>query len=331
MPELTVTLTPKIDQPGPNPGPAGNAASVGMVTLTPNDPDRLVRVYERVGAGDPWEQIKSGQIGPDGTMRFVAWASREYYAAAPVDGNKQRITSPVKGYNWDLIFDEDFDDNNLHPAWKQRGTEYTSKATHSRPHPDAFDVSGGVARLKVIDDPNRDAGYYLNGHVGTHQDGPVPYFTFTYGWAAARVKFHRWSGAHGAFWLQSPGGYVAGNAEVDIAEWFGVDSPSDPDMCHNLYWSKDNDGDPEESWKRQTSVRAESNWWDEFHVYSVNWRANRYEFYIDGDKVFTAREGLSDSPKFLVLSLSASDYEVDQMHRDALPYVMQVDWVRVWD
>src|SRR5690606_31900979 len=67
--------------------------------------------------------------------------------------------------------------------------------------------------------------YRLNGHIGTENK-----FSFKYGVAAARIKFPKAEGQHGAFWLQ-PQTRVATSvnpkltgAEIDIIESFGQTS-----------------------------------------------------------------------------------------------------------
>ena len=90
---------------------------------------------------------------------------------------------------------------------------------------DAVRVENGALKLAVLENPARP-GYLLNGHVSTEAT-----YSFTYGVAAARVKFQKPRGMHGSFWLQSPTfGAVPGDAkqsgsEIDTVEYFGLDVP----------------------------------------------------------------------------------------------------------
>ena len=68
--------------------------------------------------------------------------------------------------------------------------------------------------------------YRLNGHIGTQGA-----FSFKYGFAAARIKFQKSRGQHGAFWMQ-PATSVEGatdprltGAEIDVIEYFGDKHP----------------------------------------------------------------------------------------------------------
>ena len=58
---------------------------------------------------------------------------------------------------------------------------------------------------------------------------------------------------------------------------------------------------------------------------------DRYEFYIDGRHTGTITKGLSDTPKYVVFSMLARDWENEDLKEHALDtYVMKVKWLKVW-
>ena len=106
----------------------------------------------------------------------------------------------------------------LGPAWEHRiqfHNPWGGRAC-SQGDPSAVVVSGGTVRLSVLPDPElagetcasydehgRPTGthtYRLNGHISTQSA-----FDFQYGVAAARIRFQRQRGQHGAFWMQPRG------------------------------------------------------------------------------------------------------------------------------
>jgi beta-glucanase (GH16 family) len=148
-------------------------------------------------------------------------------------------------------------------------------------------------------------------------------FSFTHGWAAARVRFPANPGAHAAFWLQSAGEpYAPGESEVNVVECFGWDR-----VWSNVYWREPTQGAGEfMSTKRSTQIDPTV-----WRIYSVRWSPDRYDFFIDGVRVHTITEGLSRTPKFLVLSIRVSDYESHHLaNYPRSSYKFVVDWVRVW-
>ena len=136
-------------------------------------------------------------------------------------------------------FVDGFDGVALGPAWEHRiqfHNPWGGRAC-SKGDPSAVVVGGGTVRLSVLPDPElagetctsydehgRPTGthtYRLNGHISTQSA-----FDFQYGVAAARIRFQRQRGQHGAFWMQPRGlletGPTPWGAEIDVVEWYGA-------------------------------------------------------------------------------------------------------------
>ena len=237
-------------------------------------------------------------------------------------------------------FTDDFDDTAVDEegsVWTTRYQEYGGVRTCSIPAPEAAEVTDGVLRLSVLDHPDRGKctykrqrhDYRLNGHVGTQNIE-----SFTYGFAAARMRFPAARGQHGAFWLQpdagqQPLGPEEGGAEIDVIEYFGDDHP-EGGLTSFTYWL-------DEKGRQQTKGgwipdpdRFGSDWSEQFHVFSVEWTPEEYVFRIDGQVTHRLAGPTSGQPEFLILSLLSSDYELKDADA-GLPQHMDVDWVRVWE
>ena len=221
-----------------------------------------------------------------------------------------------------------------------RGPRNCSKSSSE----DAVSVNAGVLRLQVLRDPERPGitcsteddgrhGRYLNGHVSTARS-----FAFTHGVAAARVKFQRPRGQHGAFWLQPsdpeqiPGDPARSGAEIDVAEFFGAGYPKGG-LASFIYYL-DDDGESVKVGGLQPRATAQlpraDDWWRRFHVFSVEWSPEEYIFRVDEREIFRTDVGVSAVDQYLILSLLSSDWELAQMPQGSTPATMIVDWVRVW-
>lgn len=221
----------------------------------------------------------------------------------------------------------------MNPVWRTRGTEYREGRTRAKGDPRASGVAKGLCVLRTLPNPERP-GYWLNGHIGTGEVNEEQRFAFTYGVAEARIRFHSYHGSHAAFWLQTTEGYVDGQAEIDVAEYFGAHDPTrtrGTTLFDNVYWHQPGEDDRTIERARLEVSSLDHNRWDTWHVYRVRWTPSRYVFEVDGRQVGTIREGLSGRPKFLVLSMLTSDYEEADMHHGHPLPAMAVDYVRVWN
>lgn len=244
--------------------------------------------------------------------RFVNNAGTEYLVA----------TSPEENVGC-LLFWDTFDGTQLSDAWTLRGNTYTDSRTKSRADWRAVEVKDSKLYLKVIKDPD-NPGKYLTGHVGTQKQ-----FDFTNGHAQAKVKFHRYKGAHSAFWLQ--GGYGPNGAEIDIVEFFGEGVRN---FVHHTIWEDVNqDGVLEETTDKteDVAVIGTDRWWNSYHEIALNWQDGKYVFRIDDIVVARFTMPTATDPAFVCLSIMCNDWEYpDMQNPDNGGYVMAVEWVRVW-
>ncbi|HSU03152.1 MAG TPA: glycoside hydrolase family 16 protein [Nocardioides sp.] len=344
---------PQIVQQGGSVAPSGAARAAVTATIRPVRVGRRVQLQVRLGQGPEWQAVATVRQNRKGRAQFAAAASTDgdpltyRVRAMATRGLSPLTSSPVSTARWlDPTFTDEFTGSELAPVWNHRGREHwsTSRRTCSKGDPRASQVGGGVVRLSVIKDPDattrckvrgRDAtpgryAYRLSGHIGTEGS-----FSFRYGIAAARVKFQRRRGQHGAFWMQPVTGMYPGAVgnEIDVVEYFGDRHPRGglATFMHRY------DGKRRVStggWidQHQSYLRSRRDGWSKnYHVFSVEWTPRSLIFRIDGKETGRMSGGISDVRQFPILSLIAADYEIPKIKERQLPQHMYVDWVRVWE
>jgi beta-glucanase (GH16 family) len=348
---IRLEALPPVVQPGGAVASPSAARSAVVATLRPVRPGR--RVQLQVQEGESWRAVTTRRQDRLGRVQFAA--------AAAVDGKPltyrvkamaSRSTSPVKSApvstaRWlDATWTDEFDGSHLDPVWNHRGREYAhgSRRSCAKGDPSAVSVGGGAVRLSVIKDPDattrcriegRDAregrfAYRLNGHIGTQHA-----FAFRYGVAAARVKFHRLRGQHGAFWLQPVDGMQAGalGTEIDVVEYFGDHHPQGG-LASFMHRYEGKRRIASGGWipnSRSFLASRDDGWSKNYHVFSVEWTPRMLVFRIDGKETGRLRGKVSAVPQFPILSLIAANYEIPKIKEKRLPQHMYVDWVRVWE
>jgi beta-glucanase (GH16 family) len=120
--------------------------------------------------------------------------------------------------------------------------------------------------------------------------------------------------------------------EIDVMENVGFD----PLRIHaSVHTAADNHTT---STQKTASVTI-ANPWDDFHVYAMEWTADRIEVFVDGQKYFTFRnEGTGtrtwpfDKPQYLLVNLAIGGGWGGQRGIDdaLLPKRYLVDYVRVY-
>jgi beta-glucanase (GH16 family) len=353
---VKLVALPQIVDQGKRPASAGSAQAGLTATVRPAKVGRPVVL--QVKAGNKWKTVKKTRLDKKGRAEFGAPISKRGEAltyratATPFKGSKAGKSKSVSTARWiDPTWTDEFSGSNLGPAWNHRGTTYepASLRACSKGDPRAVSVGGGTARLSVIKDPSRSGkcvakkdgrstgkfAYRLNGHIGTQGA-----FSFKYGFAAARIKFQKSRGQHGAFWMQ-PAIEVKGatdprltGAEIDVIEYFGDKHPEGG--LTSFIYSKNKQGKDVKtgSWikdSRSFLANKRDGWSKNYHVFSVEWTPKVYIFRIDGKETYRTKVGVSGQPQYPILSMLASDYEIYKIGSDRkLPQTMNVDWIRVW-
>lgn len=331
---LELTRLPPIVQPGATGAAAGDARSVLVASTEPATSGALLTLQRRTDDG--WGQVATERTGKGGLATFaVPQGATGTSAQRVVVKARPQVRSEGAEDGWNLEFSDEFDGTDLSSKWSYRSLGVLSAESGrkvSASSEDAVEVRDGTVRLQVERDPDAE-GQFLNGHISTEDS-----YLFRYGVAAARVKFQRPRGTHGAFWSQSPtygkppGDPGAAGTEVDIGEYFG-EGAAKGGMASYVYHADEAGENVKEGDVLPRAVRvvgSADSFWKRYHVYSVEWSPDGYVFRIDGRPTFRTGKAVSARTQFLVLSLLSSDWELPRLDRSLLPAQMQVDWVRVW-
>ncbi|HXH77252.1 glycoside hydrolase family 16 protein [Nocardioides sp.] len=327
---ISAVVLPQIAAPGDSAEKSTDADFVVDVTIEDAQAGREVEL--QVPDGEDWTTEDTGETDAKGRVTLTVAQPGELRVVSggdtPVGVNLSTDEVPASN------FADEFDQ--LDPAvWGTRDQGYAGVRLCSRASDEAAEAVDGVLRLSVLDDPDKGAcrekskpyAYRLNGHIGSA-------YSFTYGYAAARIKFQPLRGQHGSFWLQGFGAEPTGDAkvtgaEVDIIEYFGDDHPQGG-LTSFIYWHPTAKGKTAGGWLSDPEQFGDD-WSSKFHVFSVEWTPEKYVFRIDGQVTNEITQGVSGVPEFLILSLLSSDYELQQLGGDdKLPQHMDVDWVKVW-
>jgi hypothetical protein len=344
---IDARVLPGIAQPGSDPASGDDSSGVVVATIDPADEGGEVTLESEDGGS--WTEVGTAEQDENGSVSFVL-------PAGDAD-NSYRVTSggatsqTVAGDTWgEADFDDEFDGKALSQDWMNRGEGYNPEGLRacSAGSGDAVDVAGGTLGLSVLLDPDRVGetctakkangkvegkfAYRLNGQIA-----PNGHY-FKYGVLAARIKFQEKQGQHGSLWMQpaiseSTTDSAKGGAEIDVIEYFG-DGVKNGGLASFVY--KLTPDGPEKVGGQlpdpdQYLAGQDDSWFDQYHVFSVEWTPDEYIFRIDGQETYRTSEGISHQPEYPILSLLSSDYELQHLGGDEnLPQTMNVDWLRFW-
>lgn len=353
---VKIRALPPISKAGPRTAKAPKGAIV-TADFKPAQSGRAVTLQRKITKGKKkgkWKKVRTRRQDQTGQMVFkVGGAKRTYRVVSPAHGGVRKVVSkPVKMKKWSkkLDFSDGFGGRKLNKKkWSHdKRPHLPGVRTCAKPTKADTTVRGGAVILGVSKNPKRrgKCRITVNGkrqampYLRNSQISTARKFDFKYGYAAARVKAQRSRGMHSAFWSNplygmQPKGRGKGT-EIDVMEYFGQrDSGREQGIGTQLHrMSKGG------QWRSHGSTFAHSatlkgpqQFWDNYHVYSVEWTPKRYIFRIDGREYFRSNRYVSKAPQYLILSMLTSDWEMPALYKpgNSLNSKAKVDWVRVWE
>ena len=339
--DVRARVLPQLAATGEDVQAADDAAWVVDATVADVEEGTTVTLLAKSEDGG-WESVSEGETDADGYASLTSDASGEL-AVVVSEGDGAIGTEVSTDDAPEPTFTDDFDEDSVDgtgATWHTRDQGRTGVRTCSRADQSGAEVADGVLVLSVLEDPDGDAEgcqlpgrrkkfpYRLNGHVGTEG-----VYSFTYGYAAARIRTQSARGQHSAFWMQAVGGQQtggpkAGGAEIDIMEYFGDDHPEGGLTSFTYFLDEDGRKQTVGGWLPDVEQYGDD-WASDYHVFSVEWTPDEYVFRIDGQVTQRLEGETSGREEFLILSLLSSDYELPRFNGE-LPEHMEVDWARVW-
>ena len=343
----TLASLPPIVQPGRSAAAPTDQGTL-VATFSPASPGKRVTLERRTQSG--WKAVDTDTEDAWGSAAFTPGPGT--YRARTTSDGRTWVTGTVTNSRWRPTFEDTFSGTALNTSvWNDQRREHESvyaPRTCARVDAAARRVGNGVLHLGVAADPARigmpcnythprasgTSPYLINSQVATEHTR-----FFRHGIVAARIKPQRAKGMHSGFWMLPAGttyvdGNPAGGTEIDVMEFFGDNGRGTETIGSHVHyyepgWSKVSLGDFFPSTRR--SLGDGRDWWDEFHVFSVEWTPTEYIFRIDGREYYRETAAVSQTEQYLVLSNLTSDYELGELTADELSDTAQVDWVRVFD
>lgn len=174
---------------------------------------------------------------------------------------------------------------------------------------------------------SREFADYTSGRINTRGKA-----SWTYGKIEARAKLPQGRGVWPAFWtLGMKGGWPA-CGEMDIMEYVGFDPNT---IYANVHMAKYNHVKGN---GKGSKISAEKPY-DDFHVYAVEWTAEKLDFFFDGQKYFTFENEYSgedawpfDQPEYIILNLAIGGTwgGKEGVDDSIFPQKYLIDYVRVY-
>jgi beta-glucanase (GH16 family) len=157
-----------------------------------------------------------------------------------------------------------------------------------------------------------------------------------------RARLPDVSGLWPAFWMRPQHGVYGGwprSGEIDILEYAGPTptSWSDRRIVHDLHWYEESA--PGNNGSAGKAVRVTQAWLQDFHTFAVEWDADGFRWYVDGELTHQVTGGWSapgvpapapfDQPFFITLNLQVGGWSGNPVASE-FPDRFEIDWVRVY-
>ena len=231
---------------------------------------------------------------------------------------------------WELVWHDEFGGRKLSDEWTRipRFPNPSEWNKYMSSDDRLYEVRGGKLILygRTNDFLPGDTAHFLTGGVYTR--GKV---LFQRGRIDIRLRMDDASGAWPAAWLL-PEGRWPHDGEIDIMEYAistqGKDKSSSSIHCNAFNWP---------AGTQITHVQAVSGAASQFHVYALEWSADKMVFYVDGKAHLTFQndgKGYDhwpfDAPFYLKLNQAWGGNMGGATDESQFPAVYEVDYVRVF-
>lgn len=157
---------------------------------------------------------------------------------------------------------------------------------------------------------------------------------FRYGRVTARIKLPVGQGIWPAFWLLGSNITSVGwpqSGEIDVMEYRGQEPRVVLGSVHGPGYSGGN------ALTRRFELQ-QARFDDDFHEFSIEWQADRIDFFVDRSLYHTVRrtdvpgEWVFNQPFYIILNVAVGGTFVGSPNAQTrFPQVMLVDWVRVFE
>ncbi len=268
-------------------------------------------------------------------LLFLCVKTNELYAQQnekeqqPADRSTPSLKSDPK--TWELVFSDEFNttgniDNSKWIYCFRSGAPWARFLTAT---PNYAFTNGGNLVLKMDNNViNGDDVPYHSGGIQTAKK-----FSFIYGKVEVRAKFKQGQGSWPAIWMLPEKPVSCGNwpnsGEIDIMEHLNYESVTHQTI-HNRKVTSSDGG----SSATHRSALADTG----YNTYGIIWNPASIQFYVNNILEYTYEKTESatfrdwpfDKPFYLILNQSGGAGWPGPITNIDLPFVMEVDWVRVY-
>jgi beta-glucanase (GH16 family) len=259
-----------------------------------------------------------------GCLLMAVLACKAKDEVPAVDSTK----SPATG--WKLIFEDQFNTagNFDQDKWTFCSRGNPAWARYLTSSQDYASQANGFLTLTM--DKRRIEGDDIPYHSGGIQSKNK--FSFLYGKVEVRAKFKAGQGSWPAIWMMpenSGYGNWPNSGEIDIMEHV-----NNQNVVHQtIHNASVTNADGGSSATHTASYKA-----DDFNTYGIIWSSESIKFYVNGELQFTytkpsgadSKAWPFDQPFYLILNQSGGLGWPGPITDSALPFSMQVDWVKVY-
>jgi beta-glucanase (GH16 family) len=233
---------------------------------------------------------------------------------------------------WTLVFSDEFDAAGaLDPAkWGYEiGYIRNDEKQYYTSRPENVRAEGGSLVIEARKEAHQGFGY-TSASINTRG-----HFELLYGRVEVRAKLPTGNGTWPAIWMLGtnigPVGWPA-CGEIDIMENVGFDPLRIHASVHTAAYNHT-------IGTHKTATLTVANPWEDFHVYAMEWYADRIDVFLDGQKYFTffnegtgSRAWPFDKPQFLLVNLAIGGAWGGQQGIDdaRFPHRYLIDYVRIY-
>lgn len=192
-----------------------------------------------------------------------------------------------------------------------------------------------ISKGKLIIEAHKDNKYpkgYSSARLLTRGKA-----AWTYGYIEVKAKLPKGVGTWPAIWMLPEENKYGGwpkNGEIDIMEHVGFDQGVVHGTVHTSAFNHIKTTQKGNQKKAETCS-------EKFHIYAIDWTAEKIDFFIDGEKYFTFENTGSgkfeewpfDQPFHLILNIAVGGGWGGQKGVDESiwPQKLEIDYVRVYD
>ncbi|MDB5273511.1 MAG: glycoside hydrolase family 16 [Chitinophagaceae bacterium] len=208
-------------------------------------------------------------------------------------------------------------------GWGNNELEYYTDRT------DNVKIEGGNLVITALKESYSGSNYTSGKITSLHQGD------FTFGRIEARIKLPKGAGSWPAFWMLSSNqeyGPWPASGELDIMEYEGKDPNAIAGTVHYGTSLSDHKYNGQ-----QYNLPASANYYDDFHIFTLDWDSTSVKWYMDGTLYHTVtKDDINpyhwpfDKPFYIILNHAVGGDLGGTVDDSSMPQTMQVDYIRVY-